>query len=154
MQCWSGRPFDLPCRFRHMAFFDQWQWVTSMYPCGKPLFTRYTWQCFHVVLLVFILYTWWHHVFVTIIFAIKRRSCFESQIWKRKRNSFFVFRSLHLKTKNEKGIRFSFANLKTKKEKTVYTRTSNATTALVEIQIVLLDLDIDIALQRTRTIFR
>ena len=55
-----------------------------------------------------------------------------------KTNSFFVFLTSLLKTKNEKGIRFSFANLKTKnefvirfsfanlktkKEKTVYTRT-------------------------------
>ena len=56
-------------------------------------------------------------------------------------NSFFVFLTSLLKTKNEKGIRFSFANLKTKnefvirfsfanlktkKEKTVYTRTDDA----------------------------
>ena len=31
-------------------------------PRGQPLFTRYTWQCFYVVLLVFILYTYWIEV--------------------------------------------------------------------------------------------
>ena len=36
---------------------------------------------------------------------------------KRKTNSFFVFLTSLLKTKNEKGISFSFANLKTKNEK-------------------------------------
>ena len=36
---------------------------------------------------------------------------------KRKTNSFFVFLTSLLKTKNEKGIRFSFANFKTKNEK-------------------------------------
>ena len=40
--------FDSPGRFRNRAFFDQW--VTSVCPRGQPLFTRYTLQCFHVVL--------------------------------------------------------------------------------------------------------
>ena len=51
--------FDSPFRFRHRAFLDQW--VTSICPRGQPLFTPYTWQCFHMVLLVFILCLYYLH---------------------------------------------------------------------------------------------
>ena len=46
-----------------------------------------------------------------------RFSYFTFENEKRKTNSFFVFLTSLLKTKNEKGIRFSFANLNTKNEK-------------------------------------
>ena len=55
---------DSPGVFRHRAFIDQW--VTNMCPREQPLFTRYTWLCFYVVLFVFRLYTWRKQVSVAI----------------------------------------------------------------------------------------